>query len=248
MFVGLRAPFRCATNRAPRWVLFSSNPDWDINALNDEMEGLIGKFDDSRDDSCGILDSTASFLPSSAPTSRKQLSTPTTHISHTPVHRVAPKVKAEVTCSVSSTGRPSYTVFHFDPDISEKYISDAANLTYKSWIDFSSLEALMTELSDDNSRGVIFLQRQSPFQSTMLITPLQKTLLKIYKKSSPVVLVIGSEGRAIDESVAVLSGNGDDHHHADESFASCVIQGFTSQHGIAAAVAGINSSIGFSTM
>lgn len=220
-------------------LLTSSHPDWDIQALNDEMEGLIGKFDDSSEGS-NIPTRSSLMEPN-----KRQLSTEnvvtnnacaTSVFSSNKVPKTMPSVikktltqpQSEQKCS-----KPSYTIFYFDEKLQEEFISDQATLSHKYWHHFTSLDSLVEELADEHSNGIIFLQNQVPSTLCETISPAQKNLLKIYSKSSSVALVIGKK------CTSLPSNNSDGS--TDISFASYVIQGFEPKDGIAAAIAGMKS-------
>lgn len=236
--------FRSVSRRVPKYsvrLLTSSHPDWDLNALNDEMEGLIGKFADSPNGRDNGLESMLPS-PSSSASVREPIKTETMtknspSVSASNIKMPTPTLIKENIAQIPSSetcSKPSYTIFHFDEQIQhEDYVSDQAILSHKYWHHFATLDILMEELADaNNNNGIIILQNQP--SSGEIITPAQKNLLKIYKKSSAVVLVIAKSSGAETQS----SGN----YSNDISFASCIIQGFESKGGVAAAVAGMKSS------
>lgn len=216
-------------------LLTSSHPDWDLKALNDEMEGLIGKFEDISDDrGSGIINSTTPSTPRSVST-RAQTDTANSSISPINIKAtIHPPTKEKKSQNHSSQiySKPSYCIFHIN-EHTQEYLSDEANLSHKYWHHFTSLDLLMEELADDNHDGVIILYNQL-LPSGEIITPAQKNLLKIYKKSSSVVLVVDKN--------FVANSLSDGGQSSDTSFASCVIQGFDLKDGVAAAIAGMRNS------
>ena len=229
--MGFRAISRSIINVSSATRLLTSHPDWDLKALNDEMEGLIGKFDVSADGSTGVH----ATVPSSTDTSGSSYNLNAEKVVPTDS---PPKIILSTKSIIQKedmhhveSDKPSLTVFHFDqPHSQVEYTSGKVNLSHKYWYNFSSLDLLMEELAGDNNSGIIFLQNQFP-SSDDIISSAQKNLLKIYKKSSFVVLVIGNNE---DRNSATI----------DTSYASHIIQGFEPKDGIAAAIAGICGKLG----
>jgi hypothetical protein len=247
MLAGFRLSQKISSAHHAASRLLTAHPDWDLQALNDEMEGLIGKFDNTAEnnDPSGV-DPTVSSLPpplSSINHANKVEAVGKDNLFNAATRHgdsitAAPKAsQLRAKSNTNAENIPSFTILHFDQDIKERYYFEHANVYYKSWQDFSTLDVLMDELADDSTNGIIFLQHCNHHDDPLnVMTPAQQKLLKIYKKSSPVVLVIGNSS---------VSSPADDNHRNelnDISFASCIIQGLMPKDGIAAAIAGIISS------
>ena len=212
--------------------LMTTNPNWDIKALNDEIEGLIGKFDNSADGS-GRQDNNV-FKGSHSENNRTMAKDVPNVRSAMCNMTVSPPIETPCKLDVYETNelhsKHSYIVFHFGNIL---FNSDGAFedrdviVKYKDWNEYSSLDNIMEDLVNDTSNGIIILYDREAHNA---LTPSHKNLLKLHGKSSCVVLVV-SDGSVGIKDVSELC------------FASRIILGFKQQDGIAAAIAGIESFV-----
>jgi hypothetical protein len=229
---------RGLTSVSPSMSMSSSvsHPDWDLQALNDEMEGLIGKFDDCDGNPGSSAMSEPSTLtpPSSTVESTSTQLTPLRDSSNDSVQqsayartqRPSSVQKVQIPRGLSNENdnqKPLYTIFDFGERAQSE---EFENVVTKNWKDVSALDDLMEELANNSSKGVILLLDGKANLNDL--TNAQKKLFHIYKKASPVVLVISSNDSILFDGI-------------DVSFATCVIQGLGAKHGLAAALAGISS-------
>lgn len=233
---------RGLTSVSPSMSMSSSvsHPDWDLQALNDEMEGLIGKFDDCD----GSPGSSAMSEPSTLPPPSSTVESTSTQLTplrdssndsvqqsaYAHTQRPSSVQKVQIPRGLSDENdhqKPLYTIFDFGERAQgEEFSTVAANVVTKNWKDVSALDDLMEELANNSSKGVILLHDGKANLNDL--TNAQKKLFHIYKKASPVVLVISSNDSILFDGI-------------DVSFATCVIQGLGAKHGLAAALAGIRS-------
>jgi len=228
--------------------LLNSHPDWDLKALNDEMEGLIGKFDDSDMSPPG--QNTSAPSPSSVSSRQHDSSINSPEITTTPSQPIPHEIKtrqmrvpiSKETGDILSHDKPLYTLFQFDNDArlrDDSFSSDVATVQCKSWQNYPSVDTLMAELAENSSAGIILLQDERT--STETLTQSQKNLLKIYNKSNAVALVIEkNDSQQCRRSKSLESTLSAPH---DTSYTTCIIQGLKAEHGVAAAIAGLNSMI-----
>lgn len=222
-----------------RCFCLHKHSDWDLKELNDEIESIMGHFneiDANNNPPSPHSQITSPLNGTKSPEDKLLWETDKNVESIEPEHAISNKARMnEVVLARSEKKevfqaenqvKPLFCILFSNVPTEISSSSDFANvsLIYRSWKKLPK-EDFIEMLASTDVRGVVVLEES--FNDLFDITPVQVSLLKIFKKSSPVVLV-----RNVTEKNTV-----------DTSFASHVIEGFGARQGIAAAMAGLLTNL-----